>query len=125
MASRRRNGSSPPTSNAPFAAPVSVAASGPVTQRMIPASFKASAREPIVAPAASKSASLTEAACPAPFSTARLAPSAINFFTVSGMAAQRDSPSGSLSTAIFMGAPGSGDDEQDDDPDRKRGDRAV
>ena len=52
--------------------------------------------------AASKSASGIDASLPAPVSTATSAPSAANFLTVSGMAAQRVSPSASFRTAIFI-----------------------
>jgi len=62
------------------------------------------AREAIVAPAASNSASAIDAASPAPFSTATAAPRAANFFTVSGMAATRVSGAPSCRTAIFKRA---------------------
>src|SRR5579872_2788048 len=61
-----------------------------------------SAREPDCAPAASNSLSAMEAPSPAPCSTATFAPRATNFFTVSGIAAQRVSPADSFRTAIFI-----------------------
>src|SRR5881628_878638 len=69
---------------------------------MIAAPFSTSARVPTLAPEASNSASEMDACCPAPASTATSAPRAVNFLTVSGIAAQRVSPVASLSTAIFM-----------------------
>src|SRR5690242_16594396 len=116
-------GSSAPTSNAPFSAPFSVAASGPSTTRMIPAPFSTSARLPVLAPAASNSESGIDAESPAPFSTATSAPSAMNFFTVSGIAAQRVSPAGSLRTAIFMRGGRLFQDQKDDEADHKAEDR--
>src|SRR6185369_2935365 len=102
----------------PFSAPLSVAASGPVTQRTMPAPFKISARLPSFAPAASKSASEMEAPSPAPLSIVTSAPSATNFFTVSGMAAQRVSPAPSFRTAIFIRLfQDQKDDETDDQAD--------
>ena len=70
---------------------------------------------PTFAPAASKSASAIEALSPAPFSTATSAPSAMNFFTVSGIAAQRVSPAASFRTAIFIGGRGLFEDQEDDE----------
>src|SRR4029077_11454355 len=56
-----------------------------------------------VAPAAANSASNTPDLTPAPGSTATSAPSALNFFTVSGEAATRGSEGSiSLATAIFI-----------------------
>src|SRR5438046_10119660 len=99
--------------------PSSVAGSGPVTDRTIPAPLRISARLPSTAPAASKSPSPTDAPLPAPRSTATSAPSAIYFFTISGIAAQRVSAAPSFRTAIFMGSslPIGLDDDQRDDPD--------
>src|SRR5579871_3263562 len=71
---------------------------------MMSASFNASAET--VAPAAVKSESSRPDLIPAPGSTATSAPSALNFFTVSGDAATRGSDGSiSLATAIFMGPP--------------------
>src|SRR3954464_12806670 len=107
--------------SAPFSAPCSEAGSGPSTHRIIPAPRSTSARLPRVAPAASNSASDKDAPSPAPRSTATSAPSATNFFTVSGIAAQRVSPSAvSLSTAIFIW-PELLQDKQDDEADREAG----
>src|SRR5579884_1233383 len=121
IASRRLSGSSAPTRSAPLSAPFNDAASGPSTQRMTPAPFSTSAREPSAAPAASKSASAIDAPSPAPRSTATLAPSAMNFFTVSGMAAQRVSPAASFRTAIFMP---SLEDQKNDQADDEADDRS-
>jgi hypothetical protein len=77
--------------------------SGPCTPSNIAASFTTALADPIVAPTASYSASEIEAARPAPFSTATLAPRAMNFFTVSGEAATLLSPGAtSLRTAILV-----------------------
>src|SRR3954468_11528273 len=124
MASRRRSGSKAPTTNAPFSAPLSVPASGPLTARMIPAPLSTSARLPIVAPATWKSASGMDAESPAPLSTATSAASATNFFTVSGIAAHRVSPAGSFRTAIFIGRSGLLEDQEDDEADDQAADRA-
>src|SRR5690349_12360038 len=102
MTSRRRRGSSAPTSSAPCSAPASDFGSGPSTARMMLLPFSASFLLAILAPAASKSVSGTEARSPAPVSTATSAPRAMNFFTVSGIAAQRVSSAASLRTAIFI-----------------------
>src|SRR5215213_1683179 len=122
MASFRRSGSRAPTSSAPFSAPFNDSGSGPLTHRMIPAPFRTSARLPILAPADSNSASRIEAASPAAFSTATSAPSVVNFFTVSGIAAHRVSPADSLSTAIFIAAMWLADDQQDGQPDDEAND---
>src|SRR6059058_4961862 len=121
MTSRRRSGSSAPTSSAPFSAPLSVATSGPLMHKMIPAPLSTSARLPIFAPAISKSVSGMDAVSPAPFSTETSAPSAMNFFTVSGIAAQRVSPGASFRTAIFIRREGlSVKDDEDDEGDPER-----
>src|SRR5438046_5399370 len=120
MASRRRAGSSAPTSSAPFSAPASASVSGPLMQRMIPALFSTSARLPVVAPAASNSVSAMDAFSPAPFSTATSAPSAMNFFTVSGIAAQRVSSAASFSTAIFTKSAVFQDQKNDEGDDQHR-----
>src|ERR1700743_2902661 len=71
---------------------------------MISASFSASALT--VAPTAVKSESSKPDLIPAPGSIATSAPSALNFFTVSGETATRGSAGSiSLATAIFMGPP--------------------
>ncbi len=116
MSPARRSGSSPPTSNAPFFAPFSEAASGPLTHRMMPAPDSACSRDPTDAPAAAKSSSGIAAPSPAPASTATSAPRAMNFFAVSGVAATRVSPLAvSLRTAIFTLADDHDDDEGDDE----------
>src|SRR5256885_1511398 len=119
MASRRPIGSSAPTNSAPCSAPFK--SSGPLMQRITPAPLSTSLRLPTVAPAASNSASETEAPSPAPRSTATSAPSAANFFTVSGIAAQRVSHAASFTTAIFMGVVGLFQDQQDDEADDQAG----
>src|SRR5262252_8589488 len=79
-------------------------ASGRFTLMMMSASFSASAL--MVAPTAVNSESGRPDLRPAPGSTAISAPSALNFFTVSGEAATRGSDGSiSLATAIFMGPP--------------------
>src|ERR1700748_567656 len=79
-------------------------ASGRFTLMMMSASFSASALT--VAPAAVKSESGRPDLMPAPGSTTTSAPSALNFFTVSGEAATRGSAGSiSLATAIFMRSP--------------------
>src|SRR6478672_11232927 len=71
---------------------------------MTSASFRASALT--VAPTAVNSESGRPDLTPAPGSTATSAPSALNFFTVSGDAATRGSDGSiSLATAIFMRPP--------------------
>src|SRR5580704_16566449 len=71
---------------------------------MMSASLSASAET--VAPAAVNSESGKPDLIPAPGSIAISAPSALNFFTVSGEAATRGSDGSiSLATAIFMGPP--------------------
>src|SRR5437868_5509589 len=86
--------------------------------RMMPAPFNTSPRLPTLAPAAWNSASEIDAFSPAPVSTATSAPSAMNFFTVSGIAAQRVSPGASFRTAIFMRCDGLFvQDQQDDEGD--------
>ena len=80
-------------------------ASGRFTLMMMSASFSASALT--VAPTAVNSESGRPDLMPAPGSIATSAPSALNFFTVSGEAATRGSDGSiSLATAIFMGPPG-------------------
>src|SRR5829696_4526445 len=80
-------------------------ASGRFTLMMMSASFNASALT--VAPTAVNSESGRPDLMPAPGSIATSAPSALNFFTVSGEAATRGSDGSiSLATAIFMGPPG-------------------
>src|SRR6476469_10750005 len=87
---------------------------------MMPASSSTWLRLTVCAPASSNSLSAIEAASPAPFSTATVAPSAANFFTVSGIAAQRVSPAASLMTAIFMRLfEDQEDDEADDQADQR------
>src|SRR5438270_9908502 len=103
-------------------APFSVVKSGPLTERTIPAPLSTSARLPSFAPAASNSASGMEAPSPAPPSTANSAPSAMNFSTASGIAAQRVSPAASLITPIFTRLI---PDQQNDEPDDQTGDRAI
>src|SRR5262249_18333321 len=94
----------------------------PLTQRRTPAPLITSERLPTFAPAPSNSASETEAAAPAPVSRATSAPSAMNFFTVSGIAAQRVSPAASFSTAIFMRRESLRfEDQEDDEPNGKAG----
>src|SRR5579863_8391965 len=79
-------------------------ASGRFTLMTMSASLSASAET--VAPAAVKSESNRPDLIPAPGSIATSAPSALNFFTVSGDAATRGSEGSiSLATAIFMGPP--------------------
>src|SRR6476620_8725749 len=79
-------------------------ASGRFTLMMMSASFNASALT--VAPTAVNSESGRPDLMPAPGSTATSAPSALNFFTVSGDAATRGSVGSiSLATAIFMRPP--------------------
>src|SRR5689334_10334159 len=79
-------------------------ASGRLTLMMMSASFSASALT--VAPTAVNSESGRPDLTPAPGSTAISAPSALNFFTVSGEAATRGSDGSiSLATAIFIGPP--------------------
>src|ERR1700749_1383133 len=79
-------------------------ASGRFTLMMMSASLTASALT--VAPTAVKSESSRPDLMPAPGSTATSAPSALNFFTVSGEAATRGSAESiSLATALFMGPP--------------------
>src|SRR5579862_3983486 len=79
-------------------------ASGRFTLMTMSASFSASAAT--VAPTAVNSESGRPDLIPAPGSTATSAPSALNFFTVSGEAATRGSDGSiSLATAIFMGPP--------------------
>ena len=79
-------------------------ASGRFTLMMMSASFSASALT--VAPTAKNSESGRPDLMPAPGSMATSAPSALNFFTVSGDAATRGSDGSiSLATAIFMGPP--------------------
>src|SRR5215831_8202935 len=79
-------------------------ASGRFTLMMISASFSASALT--VAPTAVNSESGRPDLIPAPGSIATSAPSALNFFTVSGEAATRGSDGSiSLATAIFIGPP--------------------
>src|ERR1700694_2643265 len=71
---------------------------------MMSASFSASALT--VAPAAVNSESARPDLMPAPGSTAISTPRALNFFTVSGEAATRDSVGSiSLATAIFIRPP--------------------
>src|ERR1700758_2776774 len=92
------------TTSAPRLYLESSEASGRFTLMMISASFAASAL--MVAPTAVKSESSRPDLRPAPGSIATSAPSALNFFTVSGEAATRGSDgSTSLATAIFMGPP--------------------
>src|SRR6476469_4761345 len=93
---------------------------------MMPASSSTWLRLTVCAPASSNSLSAIEAASPAPFSTATVAPSAANFFTVSGIAAQRASPAASFRTAIFIVAilPISLDDQHPDKADDQTEDRA-
>src|SRR5258705_719075 len=80
-------------------------ASGRFTLMMMSASFSASALT--VAPTAVNSESGRPDLMPAPGSIATSAPSALNFFTVSGEAATRGSDGSiSLATAIFMRPPG-------------------
>ena len=63
----------------------------------------------------SQLASAIEAVSPAPFSTASSAPSPMNFFTVSGVAATRVSPAASsFNTAMRMPEGRSGDQKDDD-----------
>src|SRR5689334_6129193 len=114
MASRCLTGSSAPISSAPLFAPFNVCGSGVLTARSASAPLRTSAREPRLAPAASKSASEIEALSPAPRSTATSAPRPMNFLTVSGMAAQRVSPAASFRTAIFTRL---SQDQQDDESD--------
>src|SRR5881275_2260032 len=90
---------------------------------MMPAPLRTSERLPTLAPAASKSASPTDAPTPALFSTATSAPRAINFFTVSGIAAQRVSPAASFSTAIFTKS-AVFQDQKDDEGDDQAGQEA-
>src|SRR5882672_6727765 len=79
-------------------------ASGRFTLMMMSASLSASALT--VAPTAVNSESGRPDLMPAPGSTATSAPSALNFFTVSGDAATRGSDGSiSLATAIFMRPP--------------------
>src|ERR1041384_7340303 len=79
-------------------------ASGRFTLMTMSASFSASALT--VAPTAVNSESGSPDLTPAPGSTATSAPSALNFFTVSGDAATRGSDGSiSLATAIFMRPP--------------------
>src|ERR1700733_5920596 len=79
-------------------------ASGRFTLMMMSASFSASALT--VAPTAVNSESGRPDLRPAPGSMATSAPSALNFFTVSGETATRGSAGSiSLATAIFMGPP--------------------
>src|SRR6201989_1168019 len=79
-------------------------ASGRFTLMMMSASFSASALT--VAPTAVNSESGSPDLMPAPGSPATSAPSALNFFTVSGDAATRGSDGSiSLATAIFMRPP--------------------
>ncbi len=79
-------------------------ASGRFTLMMMSASFSASALT--VAPTAVNSESGRPDLMPAPGSIATSAPSALNFFTVSGEAATRGSDGSiSLATAIFMTYP--------------------
>src|ERR1700741_3374380 len=79
-------------------------ASGRFTLMMMSASFSASALT--VAPTAVNSESGRPDLMPAPGSTAISAPSALNFFTVSGETATRGSAGSiSLATAIFMEPP--------------------
>src|SRR5215471_20177898 len=79
-------------------------ASGRFTLMMMSASFSASALT--AAPTALKSESGRPDLMPAPGSTTTSAPSALNFFTVSGEAATRGSAGSiSLATAIFVGPP--------------------
>src|SRR4051812_24971531 len=101
-----------------------MAGSGPLIHRMTPAPLSISARFASVAPAASNSASGIEAASPAPFSTAISAPSAASFLTVSGMAAQRCSPSASFNTAIFIGRGGRSQDQKNEEADDQADNRA-
>src|SRR6188472_3764455 len=71
-------------------------------QRITSAPASTAFRSPTLAPADSNSESAKEDVAPAPFSTATFAPKPLNFFTVSGIAAQRVSPAAvSLRTAIF------------------------
>src|SRR5579859_2355744 len=92
------------TTSAPRLYLESSEASGRFTLMTISASFNASALT--VAPAAVKSESSKPDLIPAPGSIATSAPSALNFFTVSGEAATRGSDGSiSLATAIFMGPP--------------------
>ena len=82
-------------------------ASGRFTLMMMSASFNASALT--VAPTAVNSESGRPDLMPAPGSIATSAPSALNFFTVSGEAATRGSDGSiSLATAIFMRPPARG-----------------
>src|SRR5215469_1404410 len=78
-----------------------------IAKAAMPASAIAfSAAALTVAPTAVKSESGRPDLRPAPGSTATSAPSALNFFTVSGEAATRGSAGSiSLATAIFMGPP--------------------
>src|SRR5215510_16385322 len=79
-------------------------ASGRFTLMMMSASFSASGLT--VAPTAVNSESGRPDLMPAPGSTAISAPSALNFFTVSGEAATRGSDGSiSLATAIFIRPP--------------------
>src|SRR3954469_25954293 len=122
IASRRRAGSSEPTSSAPLSVPFRADGAGPVTVRIIPASLSTSAREPTLAPAVSNSASAIDAPSPVPRSTATSAPSAMNFLTVSGTAAQRVSPAASFRTAIFIRL---FQDQKNDEADDEAGDGAI
>src|SRR6201996_7452465 len=79
-------------------------ASGRFTLMTMSASLSASALT--VAPAAVNSESGRPDLIPAPGSTAISTPSALNFLTVSGVAATRGSEASiSLATAIFIGPP--------------------
>src|SRR5512138_2146377 len=92
------------TTSAPRLYCESSEASGRFTLMMMSASFSASAAT--VAPTAVNSESGSPDLTPAPGSTATSAPSALNFFTVSGDAATRGSDGSiSLATAIFMRPP--------------------
>src|SRR4051812_31776166 len=93
------------TTSAPRLYCASSEASGRFTLMMMSASFSASALT--VAPTAVNSESGRPDLMPAPGSIATSAPSALNFFTVSGEAATRGSDGSiSLATAIFMRPPG-------------------
>src|SRR3954447_22245097 len=92
------------TTSAPRLYCESSEASGRFTLMMMSASFSASTLT--VAPTAVNSESGRPDLMPAPGSTATSAPSALNFFTVSGDAATRGSDGSiSLATAIFMRPP--------------------
>ncbi|VVE52748.1 hypothetical protein PAN31108_04811 [Pandoraea anhela] len=93
------NGLSMPTTTAPRCIRAISATDGARTFSTISAP-NASAAVPLDAPAATYAASGTLAAAPAPCSTVTRCPALTSFFTVSGVAATRDSPS-----AVSFGMP--------------------